>query len=344
MSTKATALSDRSYSLQEAKERGRERTVACVLLDLLGFTLTCGPDPSNALFPRVVVLLGRVAFLSPLTLVLRNPPLHFIHSSMLSIANAAMAARTVSSASTCRRCLPAQAAAASSKPSTSSYPGTDVLVVAPSKRGSLVSKGAIRGAKLEAAARCSLLRGRPLLLATVSVGSLVAAGAANATEIGDSLVRKHYVPLIFYFFLADHKCTGARGTNRFLPAMRMLRSGRSLESAVAVDPPTRPVPPSTSTRAPEDLCASVDGAAAEEATAAVGRVGSGVHALTTAAIARWTTVRCSLRRQIAEWCGVSALLWSPWCVRWGRGDVAWPLCWVRGNRWVVHFWSHIRLG
>jgi len=40
-----------------------------------------------------------------------------------------------------------------------------------------------------------------------------------------------------------------RGTHRFLPPTRTLRSGRSLESAVAVEPPTRPVPPSTSTRA-----------------------------------------------------------------------------------------------
>uniref|UniRef100_A0A0E0F972 Cytochrome C biogenesis protein transmembrane domain-containing protein n=1 Tax=Oryza meridionalis TaxID=40149 RepID=A0A0E0F972_9ORYZ len=93
-----------------------------------------------------------------------------------------MAARPVST--TYRLCLPAQAAA--SKPSTSSSPGTGV----PRERvsGSSVSKAAIRGARLEAAARCSLLRPRPMLLATVAVGSLVAAGAANATEIGDSLV------------------------------------------------------------------------------------------------------------------------------------------------------------
>uniref|UniRef100_A0A0E0MCA3 Cytochrome C biogenesis protein transmembrane domain-containing protein n=1 Tax=Oryza punctata TaxID=4537 RepID=A0A0E0MCA3_ORYPU len=98
-----------------------------------------------------------------------------------------MAARPVSSTiSTCRPCLPAQAAA--SKPSTSSSPGTGVHMGLPRERGSSVSKAAIRGAKLEAAARCSLLRQRPMLLATVAVGSLVAAGAANATEIGDSLL------------------------------------------------------------------------------------------------------------------------------------------------------------
>nr|CBX24416.1 hypothetical_protein [Oryza glaberrima] len=98
-----------------------------------------------------------------------------------------MAARPVSSTtSTCRPCRPAQAAA--SKPSTSSSPGTGVLVGVPRERGSSVSKAAIRGARLEAAARCSLVRQRPMLLATVAVGSLVAAGAANATEIGDSLL------------------------------------------------------------------------------------------------------------------------------------------------------------
>uniref|UniRef100_A0A0E0R406 Cytochrome C biogenesis protein transmembrane domain-containing protein n=1 Tax=Oryza rufipogon TaxID=4529 RepID=A0A0E0R406_ORYRU len=98
-----------------------------------------------------------------------------------------MAARPVSSTtSTCRPCLPAQVSA--SKPSTSSSPGTGVLVGVPRERGSSVSKAAIRGARLEAAARCSLVRQRPMLLATVAVGSLVAAGAANATEIGDSLL------------------------------------------------------------------------------------------------------------------------------------------------------------
>uniref|UniRef100_A0A0E0BNN6 EF-hand domain-containing protein n=1 Tax=Oryza glumipatula TaxID=40148 RepID=A0A0E0BNN6_9ORYZ len=98
-----------------------------------------------------------------------------------------MAARPVSSTtSTCRPCRPAQAAA--SKPSTSSSPGTGVLVGVPRERGSSVSKAGIRGARLEAAARCSLVRQRPMLLATVAVGSLVAAGAANATEIGDSLL------------------------------------------------------------------------------------------------------------------------------------------------------------
>nr|CBX25365.1 hypothetical_protein [Oryza brachyantha] len=102
----------------------------------------------------------------------------------------AMAARPVVGTTTCRPCLPlaARAGAAASKPSTSSSPGTGSHVGVPCERGSSVSKAAVRGARLEAAARCSLLRQPPVLLATVAVGSLVAAGAANATELGDSLL------------------------------------------------------------------------------------------------------------------------------------------------------------
>uniref|UniRef100_A0A0D9WLW3 Uncharacterized protein n=1 Tax=Leersia perrieri TaxID=77586 RepID=A0A0D9WLW3_9ORYZ len=48
-------------------------------------------------------------------------------------------------------------------------------------------RAAIRGAKLEAVARCSLSPGRPMLLETVAVGSPVAAGTANAAGIRDSL-------------------------------------------------------------------------------------------------------------------------------------------------------------
>ena len=40
------------------------------------------------------------------------------------------------------------------------------------------------------------------------------------------------------------------------PAMMIWRSGQRLERAVAVDPPTRPVPPSTKTRAFLDLSGS----------------------------------------------------------------------------------------
>lgn len=185
--------------------------------------LTRGPRPIEGYTsPR-----GRVAFFSLWPKQQRLFSLFSLHSSMLCVA---MAARPVSSTtSTCRPCLPAQVSA--SKPSTSSSPGTGVLVGVPRERGSSVSKAAIRGARLEAAARCSLVRQRPMLLATVagrvlavdcslhvfyrwqsvwwnvsdvsewcflvSVGSLVAAGAANATEIGDSLVREHYVPSNF---------------------------------------------------------------------------------------------------------------------------------------------------
>ncbi|XP_040384978.1 cytochrome c-type biogenesis ccda-like chloroplastic protein 1 isoform X1 [Oryza brachyantha] len=99
----------------------------------------------------------------------------------------AMAARPVVGTTTCLP-LPARAGAAASKPSTSSSPGTGSHVGVPCERGSSVSKAAVRGARLEAAARCSLLRRPPVLLATVAVGSLVAAGAANATELGDSLL------------------------------------------------------------------------------------------------------------------------------------------------------------
>jgi hypothetical protein len=54
---------------------------------------------------------------------------------------------------------------------------------------------------------------------------------------------------------------GRVGTYLFLPPTRMVRSGRSLESAAAVEPPTRPVPPSTSTRAVlEDLFVWAEGA------------------------------------------------------------------------------------
>ena len=68
----------------------------------------------------------------------------------------------------------------------------------------------------------------------------------------------------------------AEAPHRFLPPTRTLRSGRSLESAVAVEPPTRPVPPSTSTRAvleeEDDLftraaASLVEGAAAGDAHA-----------------------------------------------------------------------------
>lgn len=95
-------------------------------------------------------------------------------------------------------------------------------------------------------------------------------------------------------------CGGTEDAYRFLSPTRMLRSGRSLESAVAVEPPTRPAPPSTSTRALEDLfllVASAEGAADEVATAA-----GGAHALTTA------TVVAILPVARGNACGLSAKL------------------------------------
>nr|CBX25277.1 hypothetical_protein [Oryza brachyantha] len=85
----------------------------------------------------------------------------------------AMAARPVVGTTTCLP-LPARAGAAASKPSTSSSPGTGSHVGVPCERGSSVSKAAVRGARLEAAARCSLLRRPPVLLATGSSGLALA--------------------------------------------------------------------------------------------------------------------------------------------------------------------------
>ncbi|KAE8820518.1 biogenesis protein [Hordeum vulgare] len=45
-----------------------------------------------------------------------------------------------------------------------------------------------RGARPGAEVRRSLLRSRPIVLSSVAVGSLVAAGAANAADLGDSLL------------------------------------------------------------------------------------------------------------------------------------------------------------
>jgi len=92
--------------------------------------------------------------------------------------------------------------------------------------------------------------------------------------------------------------------SRFLPPTRMLRSGRSLESAVAAEPPTRPVPPSTSTRAvlEDDLftwaASLVEGAAA-----------GGAHARTMPMVA----IRWAYR--------LGRLLRSDGDVRYGEGHV-----------------------
>ncbi len=98
---------------------------------------------------------------------------------------------------------------------------------------------------------------------------------------------------------------------------------------MAVDPPTRPVPPSTSTRAleEEDLlcaCASVEGAADEEATAAGG---SGMHALTTVAIG---SLLAPLRSgEIAEWCQCSVLSGMAQ----GKAVLVWLGTWKPVGRW-----------
>jgi hypothetical protein len=69
---------------------------------------------------------------------------------------------------------------------------------------------------------------------------------------------------------------------RFLPPTRMPRSGRSLERAAAVDPPTRPVPPSTSTRPVlEGLLLRCAWAASLEPEGAAAAGAGGAHALTT---------------------------------------------------------------
>ncbi|PUZ43649.1 hypothetical protein GQ55_8G024600 [Panicum hallii var. hallii] len=80
----------------------------------------------------------------------------------------AMAARPVTASSSPRPPrLPVQVAAAASGPSSSP---------------------AVRGVKSGAGAKGSLLRPCPMLLTSVAVGSLVAAGAANAAEILDPLI------------------------------------------------------------------------------------------------------------------------------------------------------------
>lgn len=47
--------------------------------------------------------------------------------------------------------------------------------------------------------------------------------------------------------MLEATCIYVRYTYLFLPATMIRRSGQKLDSAVAVDPPTRPVPPRTNT-------------------------------------------------------------------------------------------------
>ncbi|XBH68841.1 hypothetical protein VPH35_096892 [Triticum aestivum] len=96
------------------------------------------------------------------TLLLHSPLLDNLRPpAMLSVA---MSTRPVVSR---RPHLPARAA--NSTPSSS--PATET-----------------RGARPGAEVRRSLLRPRPIVLSSVAVGSLVAAGAANAADLGDSLL------------------------------------------------------------------------------------------------------------------------------------------------------------
>ncbi|KAM0891401.1 hypothetical protein ACQ4PT_026430 [Festuca glaucescens] len=73
--------------------------------------------------------------------------------------------------------LPAHATISSPSPS----PGTLYL-------RKLALTAQVRGSRTGAKGRLSLLRPHPILLSSVAVGSLVAAGAANAADLGDSLL------------------------------------------------------------------------------------------------------------------------------------------------------------
>ncbi|KAL6905657.1 hypothetical protein ACP4OV_003258 [Aristida adscensionis] len=86
---------------------------------------------------------------------------------MLAVAMAARPPTTGTGSSSRRIDLPARAAVAFNPSSSSS--------------------AAVQDVKSEAAARGSRLRPRPMMLASVAVGSLVAAGAANASELWDPL-------------------------------------------------------------------------------------------------------------------------------------------------------------
>ncbi|KAL6641923.1 hypothetical protein ACP70R_020104 [Stipagrostis hirtigluma subsp. patula] len=80
--------------------------------------------------------------------------------------------------------------AMAARPATASTTGRSRRPHPPSHAAAasnLSSSPAVQGVKLEATARRPLLHPRPMLLASVAVGSLVAAGAANATELWDPL-------------------------------------------------------------------------------------------------------------------------------------------------------------
>jgi hypothetical protein len=124
--------------------------------------------------------------------------------------------------------------------------------------------------------------------------------------------------------------------------MRMFRSGRSLESAVAVEPPTRPVPPSTSTRAALEralLGAEAVVAVEDEAAATAGGVRSGMHALTMAAMlaatldcyhAPWSEPPIGGARR----CGSRGRTWSDACGELldAYVDAVWSWVWKQVDR------------
>ena len=109
------------------------------------------------------------------------------------------------------------------------------------------------------------------------------------------------------------------GNYRFLPPMTMFRSGRSLERAVTVEPPTQPVPPSTRTRV------------LKRCLLAVGGMRSGMDALTIATMLQRRTA--VMRRGL-----MGKRVWSL-----GRGAMraqSWTCTWMQfgrvcGSGWTV---------
>lgn len=96
------------------------------------------------------------------------------------------------------------------------------------------------------------------------------------------------------------------------PATRIWREGQRFESAVAVDPPTRPVPPSTSTREFNGLPPFLAGEVAV-ATAAAGK-GLGKFGRETRAIRKGGTfIRSGFRpgqRELGTFLMITSRLWT----------------------------------
>ncbi|GJN13840.1 hypothetical protein PR202_gb00588 [Eleusine coracana subsp. coracana] len=106
----------------------------------------------------------------------------------------------------------------------------------------------------------------------------------------------------------------------------MLRSGRSFESAVTVEPPTRPVPPSTSTRALEGFFLFLLVASAEEGTAPA--AAGGAHALITAMVAILLPAACVCVVAV----GAYRLLRAPFAAQASAGRNV-STCVVVGGNW-----------